>query len=364
MIGINQFVPYFLGFVAAYAFGNLLFAFSCLALVLVNIHRINLDFKEYYLLILLCIAGSVLQLIMFGSSEGLLKDLVLIWCLFFSLAFFSSISYERKHFDTSKILDFTLVIFFLYYSLGSYVLGFTSLELTKFLFPQSSYHYIATASFFLIAFSYAFERKISYRSLIIFASLCVLLEGRTGIVISIGLIFLKFLFYKTNNTGEFLLRLVIVFVLYFFISNLLLGLLFTIGDFSYKGVSSVARDLMSACYFNLLTFQDYIYGFKPENYYFCYEVFFNRPATENSFLQGISNLGIFSYPLFIFTAYKIFIVLRRDLFAGGMLILFLFRFTTGDFLFFTPYDPLFFSLIFLLDRNTESNKTKQSQKVS
>lgn len=360
MIGINQFIPYFLGFVAAYAFGNLLFAFSCLALVLVNIHRISLDFKEYYLLIFLGIAGSVLQLIMFGSSEGLLKDLILIWCLFLSFAFFSSISYERKHIDTSKILDFTLIIVLLYYFLGSYVLGFTSLELTKFIFPQSSYHLIATASFFLIAFSYAFERKISYRSLIIFSFLCLLLEGRTGIIISIALIFLKFLVNKTNNLNEFLLRLVLVFVLYFFLSNLLLGLLFTIGDFSYKGTSSVARDLMSACYFNLLTFQDLIYGFKPENYYFCYEIFFYRPATENSFLQAIANLGIFAYPAFIFLAYKVFSIMKKDYFAGGILLLFLFRFSTGDFLFFTPYDPLFFSLILILDRNIQADRANQS----
>lgn len=364
MIGINQFTPYFLGFILSYAFGNLIFALSCIFIVLININRIKINLREYYSLIFFCVAGIVMQLFIFGVTQALIKDLILVWCIFLSLVFFGSISYERKYLDTSKLLDFTLIILSIYYFLGNYILGYSSLELTKVFFPQSSYHYIATTCLFLVGFSYAFEGKITYRSLVLLVMLNIFLEGRTGIAISIGLIFLKFLTNRTNNTSELLQRLIIIFILYLFLSNYLLGLLFSIGDFSYKGASSTARDLMSLCYFNLLTFQDYIYGFDASDYYFCYEIFFSRPATESSFLQAISNLGIFAYPAFIFLAYKIFSILRKNFFAGGILLCMAFRFSTGDFLFFTPYDPLFFSLILLFDRNIQADKTKQSQTVS
>lgn len=352
MVAINQFIFFFIGFVGSLSLGNIYLIITCILFVIMNLKKIDISIGEYYILIAIFFFGSILNLTTHGATEDLSKDSVLIVCTFLSLLFFNSLSDNYNSNRLNRVLDLALAGSIIFYLVNISFFNRSPIEITESIFPNSSYHLISTIFLFFIAFSYILEGKITYRSLILFVLLNLLIGGRTGIATSIALLFARFLFPSVGIKFDANLytRLIIFMILFFALQQSLFDFVLNIGDFSYKGLSSVQRDLIGTCYLGLLTARDYFYGFEPADFYFCYEIYFNKPKTESSFLSAISNLGFFGFFAMLFILIKLIRIIFKNILLGIMLILIIFRFSTGDFLFFTPYDILFFPLLLMMDK--------------
>ena len=208
----------------------------------------------------------------------------------------------------------------------------------------------------LIELSHKSQRKVNKDKVLLlsflFAMSSILLSGRSGIVIGV-LIFLYTLFY--NNKRYFFALLFLLFGLFLVYNTTSFETFINLisQDVYERGFAVTAREAIWACYFENLTVNNILFGFdKIQVAGDCLSSFgrydgkSSHIMTESSFLSLVSSTGIIGLVFVLYLVIKS-LILSKDYYMHFIFVLcLLFRASSGDFLFFSIYDFIFYILIF------------------
>lgn len=333
-------------------------------------------------LVLLVIVGSVIGL---GKSFILSKALFRVFVVFFIITT-ASFLFRRGSFE---FVDYGIQLYLLFGSLAiaqrvpriktdsyyrfclallSFLIcfysllrlnGMNSLDSTQLILPYSSYHMIWWLCLLLVTpclmtFSYKDGPNYSsYKILVIcslFLFLSLLLGGRTGVVMGFFLFLASIYTWNKRITiacGSFLLILILNYPT--FIETVIQAIS---TDLYERGTVASVRSVIWSCYFDNLSLRDILVGFnKSEVAGNCLLAvgWYNEGdlyvKSESSFIGLLSATGIIGVVYVIYLMLRSLIKARRYKMHFALMLTLLVRASSGDYLFFSIYDWVFFTLI-------------------
>lgn len=272
-----------------------------------------------------------------------LKSIVLILYNYGLVRYFSE--YEPKPIAIQFVLA-VLFIWLLYFILGR-LAGYNSLTLSAILFSGGSYHIIAWFGLFFVSFVVFFcsQQIYIWISIVLYLLLCLLLGGRSGVFISI-FIFSIYLFFRQGykiSIAKLTVLLVILSVfstLAFNFSDLLSQ------DVQERGVGLGPREIIWYCYFDHMSLNNFLWGFDKEELFSCTAPILGRAALESSFFSLQVYTGFISVFLLLLLLVKVLSVAKLGALKLSIIASYIFRVSTGEFIFITPFDWFFLILLF------------------
>ena len=272
----------------------------------------------------------------------------------------SQIFYRIRHKSKYKSV-IILNLITITYMLITRLLGISPLDAVQFILLKSTYHMAFWVLFIfnalaLIELSHKSQRKVNKNKVLLlsflFAISSILLSGRSGIIIGI-LIFLYTLFY--NNKKYFFALLFLLFGLFVVYNTTIIESFINLisKDVFERGFAVSAREAIWACYFENLTVNNILYGFDKIqvagdclSFLERYNGKSSHIMTESSFLSLVSSTGIIGLFFVLYLVIKS-LILSKDYYMHFIFVLcLLFRASSGDYLFFSIYDFIFYILIF------------------
>lgn len=272
----------------------------------------------------------------------------------------SQIFYRIRHKSKYKLV-IILNLSTITYMLITRLLGISPIDAVQFILLKSTYHMAFWVLFIfnaiaIIELSHKSQRNVNKNKVLflsfLFAISGILLSGRSGIGIGI-LIFLYTLFY--NNKRYFFALLFLLFGLFLRYNTTIFEIFINIIsiDVFERGFEISFREAIWACYFENLTVNNILYGFdKIQVAGDClsllgtYDGKSSHIMTESSFLSLVSSTGILGLVFVLYLVIKS-LILSKDYYMHFIFVLcLLFRASTGDYLFFSIYDFIFYILIF------------------
>lgn len=182
-------------------------------------------------------------------------------------------------------------------------------------------------------------------TLTVFLIINFILGGRTGVFLGIILFAGSiFLIIKKLNVVSLIFFVLLMLIISIPIYTTFLNYF---ADIGYRGYTLGAREFVWACYLDHLSFYNFLIGFDKLELKECIEPILGRVSLESSFLSLQSYIGIGSIPVYLIIFRKTLINLRRRPILGIVLLSFVFRLFTGEFVFFTVLDWMLYHLLFI-----------------
>lgn len=260
---------------------------------------------------------------------------------------FGMLFYLRQYEISSKGIQNIIILFYGIAFILSLVLllGINSQEAVSYVFKNSSHHLITWISLLLFGLCVRSKPSSFSHLSILFVVTSILLGGRTGIFVSLFIlvagIFISIDSKKNNWLTKLIFVVLITLLYYLFYSG------FNIfGDVGIRGFALGPREFVWACYFENLNTTNFFLGFSKNELNDCTMMFVNRSTMESSWfnLQSLTGFGSIILSAILLRYISILFSNNKALFV--IILALIFRATTGEFLFVSPFDWLFLLLVF------------------
>ncbi|WP_168405687.1 hypothetical protein [Acinetobacter indicus] len=271
-------------------------------------------------------------------SKLILSLLYIFSCIGYALILF----FNKNNLILSKIIYLGFLVFLLFHFIS---MGFLSFEEFNNIFYASSRN-VVSAALICLLLNLILISKINNKDLSFFYYLscllfCVLLYGRTGILISILLLSYKIITYFKNLYSVFLL------VIFLFVGNFYLGYFLGFLENNTnlsKGLES-PRSMLLNEYLNsiFLSNKNLLFG-SDINKCCQYAVLFNENL-HNSFLYAHSRFGIISFIYFIL--FTLFVFFTRNFLVIFIYCVLILRYFYDELGFFGVFDISFYILLIM-----------------
>ena len=271
------------------------------------------------------------------------KDLVIILYNYAMVRLFQSYKLTTKEY----LFIVALLLFTSIYYLVGRLFGANPLILTQYIFPGSSYHLVAWYGLVLVSFV-IFSFGPGYKSVLVlflYLVLCFVLGGRTGVFISLFVFVIGTVVLGNGKFRFISISIGVVFsvFLYFIMDT---GGVGWFKDVYERGTSLGPREFIWGCYIDHLNIERFILGFDKVDIAACTTQVISRNTVESSLFNLQIITGVFSVVLLSIILLKIFASMRESILFFGVLSAYLFRISTGEYVFVTVFDWLMLVFIF------------------
>ena len=252
---------------------------------------------------------------------------------------------ELRISNTGYYFANTLLLFAVLFSLAARFVGFSQAEAIGLVFLNSSYHLVAWIFLLLLGVLESHRTKVGLLPYLLFALLCVSLEGRTGVVVSLFLLaFKSFGLYHGNRVMHYAFisgcTLVVYSVITYFDYTALAG------DLGGRGLLLGPREFIWLCYIDNISVSSFILGFNPSSLQWCTAPYIKGISLESSLFSLNYNFGIFAVPLLYLVLRRLPSAYKEKKILLGIFLALIFRVGTGEFIFIGPFDWIFLAIFF------------------
>lgn len=264
----------------------------------------KLKVHRYMVPLLISLFFLFLFAIFYKSSE-----LNLVFYIFVSLIMFfiSSWLVGQDKLIVKNAAFLALLLFFLFFVISGYKLGFQADNINYFLINSSRNIVSATAIFLQILYSSLYYRvcgRLPIITPVITFILCFLSFGRTGLVLSfLILLFTFFTFFNYKNSKKIVLGFCVfcLILCIIIISNYEWFYHFIVESTNFKSGVDTPRNQMLIDYFNYIDYYYFILGVDLND---IPSIMFYSGNPHNSYVFGHANYGVF-YLLYIFNVFSL-----------------------------------------------------------
>lgn len=255
-------------------------------------------------------------------------------------------------FEKNKLLVIKVVyiLFLIYLFFKISILGYTSIDLFNYIFHSGSRNvvgaFIIFILFIIIILSVLDNKKVNfiyYLSCFIF---CVLLYGRSGIIISaVMLLYALSGFLKINKYRSLIVFSALIFLYLYFIEDVAVYLMESTNI--SRGLESPRSIIFSEYISNSMTFKEFLFGRKIE---YCCQYAMNFAGNlHNSFLYAHSKFGIVSIIYFLLSI-MVVLLTKRVIFIFIFMLICI-RYFYDELGYFGFYDiPFYLIVIYFLNK--------------
>ncbi|MFL2716293.1 MAG: hypothetical protein ACJ0FF_02655 [Gammaproteobacteria bacterium] len=252
----------------------------------------------------------------------------------------------------------SLLSIFLIYSLILLLAGIPQIDGISWVFLSGSYHLVAWIGLLLVAILESRKLKVSITPYVLFFVLCLVLGGRTGIVVSTLMLLFKGAVFSSKNVYKRLLFSVFVVGIYFVV-EIFSSIEAISGDLGARALLLGQREYIYACFFDNISFSMLIFGYNPSEIGWCIESHIDNISLESSLISLNYNLGIFAVPIIMILISRLKSLYQSKQMLAVIVFALIIRISTGEFVFITPYDWLLL-LIFFSSNPVESRVSARS----
>lgn len=252
-----------------------------------------------------------------------------------------------RFYNYIKVMFWAYSLMILYYF---YMFGLSDPDLYNNIFVKGSRNYVSAIYIFLFCLLILSYDKDNIKVPIIYPMVtflgCIILYGRSGIIISFVIMMYLYFFNKRYLLFKLALIIAVIFMVVFNLEQIM-SFFIEKTSFSY-GVES-ERTVMIQEYKNgiLYSLDNFILGFKLDECCATIKLFDSNP--HNSFIAGHIRYGIF-HLIFVLSLLTYILFSRNSLYIFISLAYF-FRLFLDQLGLFSPLDVILFYIIFLINGN-------------
>ena len=287
-------------------------------------------------------------------SFAFVSDICMILSAYGLTSTFSNMQISQKGYYFAC----SLLSVFLSYSLILLLAGIPQIVGIGWVFLSGSYHLVAWIGLLLVTVLESKKLDVSITPYVLFFTLCLILGGRTGIVVSAMLLIFKGAAFSSTNIYKRLFFAVFIIGLYLVV-EIFSSIEAISGDLGARALLLGQREYIYACFFDNITSSMLIFGYNPDEIGWCLDSYINNVSLESSLLSLNYNLGIFAVPILMILMSRLKPLYQSKKMLVVIVIALIIRISTGEFIFITPYDWLVL-LIFFSTYRVESRVSAKS----